>query len=54
MLVKLKVMHALVEKLYTGTQRALVAISNGKQLPTLIREVLAKLSIMHQKMEDIK
>lgn len=46
MLLKLKAVYTLVEQLYTGTQRTLVAISNGKQPPTLLREVLDKLSVM--------
>ena len=54
MLVKLKDVYALVEQLYTGTQRTLVAFSNGKQPHTLLKEVLAKLSMMPQKLEEIK
>ena len=54
MVVKLKAVYALVEQLYTDTQWTLVAVSNGKQPPTLIKDVLAKLSIMPKKLEEIK
>ena len=54
MLVKPKAVYTLVEQLYTGTQRTIVAISHSKQPPTLIREVLDKLSVMPQRVEEIK
>ena len=54
MLLKLKAVYTLVEHLYTGTQETIVAISNGKEPPTLLREVLDKLFIMPPKLEEIK
>lgn len=54
MLMKLKVVYALTEKLYTGTQRALVAISNGKKPPTFIKAVLEHLSTVPGQIEEMK
>lgn len=54
MLLKLKAVYSLVEQLYTCTQRALVAISNGKPPPTLIRTVLDQLSTVPKKIEQMK
>ena len=54
MLLKLKAVYTLMEQLYTGTQRTLVAMSNGKQPPPLLRELLDKLSVMPPKLEEIK
>ena len=54
MSVKLKAAYTLVEQLYTGTQRTMVVICNGKQPPTFLREVLDKLSVMPKKLEEMK
>ena len=54
MLVKLKATYTLVEQLYTGTQQTITAISHKKQPPSLIREVLDKLSVMLKRIEEIK
>ena len=54
MLVKLKVVYTLVEKLYTWTQRALAAISPTGQAPTMLIDVLKKLSVMPVRFEEIK
>ena len=43
---KLKAVYALVEQLYTGTQCALATISPTNQAPTLLSDVLKKLSIL--------
>ena len=40
MLVNLKAVYTVVEELYTSTKRTLVAITNRKEPPTLLREVL--------------
>nr|XP_040245586.1 uncharacterized protein LOC120964762 [Aegilops tauschii subsp. strangulata] len=52
--VKLKATYTLVEQLYTGAQRAISAISHKKQSPSLIREVLDKLSMLPQRVEELK
>ena len=54
MLMKLKLVYALVEQLYTGTQRTLVAISNRKQPPTLIKTVMDQLSIVSGQIKELK
>ncbi|XP_044396737.1 uncharacterized protein [Triticum aestivum] len=54
MLMKLKAVYTLVEKLYTGTQRTLAAISPTGQVPTLLIDVLKKLSVLPIRLEEIK
>lgn len=54
MRVKLKAAYTLIEQLYTCAQWAIAAISVKKQPPALIREVLDKLSILPQRIEEIK
>ena len=54
MLVELKVVYTLVEQLYTGTQRTLAAISPAGQVPTLLIDVLKKLSVLPVRFEEIK
>lgn len=46
MLVKLKAVYTLVEQLYAGTQHALATVSPSNQAPTLLVEVLRKLSVL--------
>ena len=54
MLVKLKAVYTLVEQLYTGAQRALAAISPTSQPPTLLMDVLKKLSVLPIRFEEMK
>ena len=54
MLMKLKVVYTLVEQLYTRTQRTLAAISPAGQVPTLLIDVLKKLSMLPVRLEEIK
>ena len=54
MLVKLKVVYTLVEQLYTGAQRALATISPTNQAPTMLRDVLKKLSILPARFDEMK
>ena len=54
MLVKLKAVYTLVEQLYTGTQRTLAMISPTNQSPTLLSDVLKKLSVLPARIEEIK
>ena len=54
MLVKLKAIYTLVEHIYTGTQRALATISPANQAPTLLVEVLRKLSVLPERFNEMK
>ena len=54
MRMKLKAAYTIVEQLYNGAQRAIAAISYTKQPPSLIREILDKLSVVPQRAEEIK
>ena len=54
MLVKLKDVYTLVEQLYTGAQRALAAVSPANQAPTLLIDVLKKLSVLPARMDEMK
>src|SRR5215216_6726331 len=51
---KLKATYTLVEPLYTGAQRAISAALHKKSPPSLIKEVLQKLSVLPQRMEELK
>ena len=46
MLVKLKAVYTLVEQLYTGAQRALATVALSNEVPTLLVDVLKKLSML--------
>mgnify|MGYP001014972826 CR=1 FL=1 len=50
-LVKLKAVYTLVEQLYTGTQRALAAISPTDQTPNMLIDVLKKLSVLPERFD---
>ena len=54
MLVKLKAVYTLVEQLYTGAQRALATISPSNQAPTLLVDVLRKLSVLPERFSEMK
>nr|XP_040256928.1 uncharacterized protein LOC120974542 [Aegilops tauschii subsp. strangulata] len=54
MLLKLKALYSLTEKLYAGTLCSLVALSNGKKPPTLIKTVLDQLSTVPAQIEELK
>ena len=54
MLLKLKAVYSLTEKLYAGSLRNLVAISNGKKPSTLIKTVLDHLSTVPGQIEELK
>ena len=51
---KLKAVYTLVEQLYTGTQRALATISPTNQAPTLLSDVLKKLSVLPARIDEMK
>ena len=46
---KLKAAYTLVEKLYTGAQRAISVALHKKQAPSLIKEVLERLFVLPQR-----
>lgn len=54
MLVKLKAVYTLVEQLYTGAQRALATISPTGQAPTMLIDVMKKLSVLPVRFDEIK
>src|SRR5215216_1572785 len=47
-------MYTLLEQLYTGTQHALATISLTNQAPTLLSDVLKKLSVLPARIEEMK
>ena len=53
-MVKLKAVYTLVEQLYTGAQRTLATISPVNQGPTLLSDILKKLSILPARFQEIK
>ena len=53
-LVKLKAIYTLVEQLYTGAQHALATISPTNQAPTLLIDVLKKLSVLPARIDEMK
>ena len=54
MLVKLKAVYTLVEQLYNGAQRTLATISPTNQAPTLLIDVLKRLSVLRAKIDEMK
>ena len=54
MLVKLKAVCTLVQQLYTGTQRALATISPANKATTLPSDVLRKLSVLPERIDEMK
>ena len=54
MLLKLKAVYSLTEKLYAGTLKTLVAVSCGRKPPTTIREVLDNLSTFPAQIAELK
>lgn len=53
-LIKLKADYTLVEQLYTGAQRTIATISRTNQAPSLLSDVLSKLSVLPARIEEIK
>ena len=51
---KLKAAYTLTEQLYTGAQQVICAASFNKPAPTLIKDMLTKLSITPSQMEEVK
>lgn len=54
MLLKLKAVYSLTEKLYAGTLKTLVAVSCGRKPPTIIKEVLDNLSTVPAQISELK
>src|SRR3990170_2013832 len=53
-LVKLKAVYTLVKQLYTGAQCTLATISPTSQAPTLLSDVLKRLSVLPARIDEIK
>ena len=53
-MINLKAVYSLIEQLHDGALRTLVAISNGKKPPTLIKTVLEHLSTVPAQVEELK
>src|SRR5215216_4870987 len=51
---KLKAAYTLVEQLYTSAQLVICAPTHKKPPPSLIKEVLEKLSVMPQRIDELK
>ena len=54
MRMKLKVAYTLIEKLYSGTQRAICIAAHNKPPPTSIKETLEKLSMLPARLDELK
>ena len=54
MLIKLKAVYTLVEQLYTGAQRTIATISPTTQPPSLLNDVVRKLSVLPTIIDKIK
>ena len=54
MLIKLKAVYTLVEQLYTRSQRALATVALSNEVPTLLVEVLKKLSVLPQWFNELR
>ena len=54
MLVKLKAVYTLVEQLYTGSQRALATVALSNEVPTLLVDVLKRLSVLPQRFNELR
>ena len=51
---KLKAAYTLLEQLYTGAQRVICAASYDNPAPTLIKDTLARLSMVPAQLEEVK
>ena len=51
---KLKAAYTLIEQLYTSAQRVICASSYDNAAPTLIKDTLARLSMMQAQIEEVK
>ena len=54
MLTKQKAVYTLVEQLYTGSQSALATVALSNEVPTLLVEVLKKLSVLPQRFNELR
>ena len=54
MLVKLKAVYTLVEQLYTGSQRVLAIVAFSNEVPTLLVDLLKKLSMLPQQFHELR
>ena len=54
MLIKLKAVYTLVEQLYTGSQRALAVVSLSNDVPYLLQDVLKRLAVLPQRIQELR
>ena len=54
MRMKLKDAYTLIEQLYSGAQRAIYTAAHNKPPPTLIKETIEKLSMLHARLDELK
>ena len=50
---KLKAVYTLVGQLYTGAQRALATVALSNEAPTLLGDVLKRLSVLPQRFNEL-
>ena len=53
-LTKLKAVYTLVEKLYTGSQRALAVVALSNEVPTHLVDVLRRLAVLPQRFQELR
>ncbi|XBJ12429.1 hypothetical protein VPH35_016953 [Triticum aestivum] len=51
---KLKAVYTLVEQLYTGSQRALAVVALSNEVPTHLAEVLRRLAVLPQRIQELR
>ena len=54
MVIKLKAVYTLVEQLYTGSQRALAVVSLSNDVPYLLQDVLKRLAVLPQQIQELR
>ena len=54
MLMKLKAVYILVEQLYIGSQHALASVALSNEVPTLLVDVLKKLSMLPWQFTELR
>ena len=54
MLIKLKAVYTLVERLYTGSQHALAIVALSDDVPYLLQDMLKRLASLPQRVQDLR
>ena len=50
----MKATYTLIEQLYTGAQRIIYTASHNNPPPTLIKDTLERLSMLHARIDELK